>query len=128
MTSDIDEDLYDRVLQFVAKNLGFRTQEICKIQAYSRMYHDLGCDGVDGYELLEAFSKEFQVEMSEFNFDKHFGPELPFFPPLWLFWWIFQSEKLNEKGQFKKVPITVMDLYEAARSKKWPNMDDRKLE
>jgi hypothetical protein len=40
-------------------------------------------DGTDAVEFMEAFSKEFNVDMSEFEFDKHFGPEG--FSPLDLF-------------------------------------------
>lgn len=71
---------------------------------------------------------EFSVDMAQYKHDLHFGPELPFIPPLWLFWRIFTPEKLNAKGNWKTIPIRLIDLYEAAETRVWPIMDDRPKE
>lgn len=36
---------------------------------------DLGMDGDDGDEFMEAFSARFAVDLSAFPYDKYFGPE-----------------------------------------------------
>jgi len=122
---DIDQELYERVVQFVAKNTGYKKAEI---SPQSSMYHDLGCDGIDGEDLLVTFRDEFDVDISNFVFDRHFGPELPFNPFVWFYWKLCEPEKLNRRGQYKMVPITVMDLYKAAESKKFPDLSERPVE
>lgn len=117
-----DQALYERLLEFLLRETGHWRHELDPGRSF---YHDLGVDGQDGENLLLAFSNEFQVDMSQLKFERHFGPELPFFPLLWIYWRIFTPDRLNAKGQWKMVPITVLDLYRAAQSKIWPNMDDR---
>jgi acyl carrier protein len=122
---DIDQELYERVVQFVAKSRAYKKE---KIKPQSSMYHDLGCDGIDGQDLLADFRDEFDVDITNFAFDRHFGPELPLNPFVWIYWKICEPEKLTLRGQYKKVPITVMDLYEAAKSKKFPDLSERPVE
>ncbi len=122
-TLDIDDpELYDRVIQFVCSELGCYR---CDLSRDTSLYHDLGADGDDGDNIMVSFRDEFKVDMSQFKYDLHFGPEFPFIPPLWLYWRIFTPEKLNRKGQWKMVPITIFDLYQAAKTQVWPSMDGR---
>ncbi len=41
----------------------------------TRIEKDLGVTGDDAAELIEAFAKEFQVDVSHFKFHDYFGPE-----------------------------------------------------
>jgi hypothetical protein len=48
---------------------------------------------------------------------------------MWLYWLLFERDKLNARGTaWKKVPITVMDLYQAAKAKKFPDLSQRPAE
>ena len=73
----------------------------------------LGIDGDEAAEFMEVFRDTFSVDMSEFEFDKHFGPEAAFNPIVYIFWLLFDRDKL------KSIPITLRDLTEAAEKKKW---------
>jgi acyl carrier protein len=113
----IDEDLYDRVLVIVAKNRGRKKTDI---RAESRLLQDLGTDGMDADDLLAALGDAFDIDFSGFVFNRHFGPEG--WNPLELLQGLFEPETR------KKIPITVMDLYEAAKTRKFPDLSDRKPE
>lgn len=86
----------------------------------------LGVDGADGWELIESFGKELEVDLSGFAAAKHFGPEASanlFFPFSALIratlegLGILRKQEPNEARGL--TPITVRDLIEAAESKKW---------
>lgn len=120
---DIDDpDLYDRIIRLVCEELACYPGEL---SYETSLYHDIGADGDDAKNLMISFRDEFHVDMSQYKYDLHFGPEYPFIPPVWLFWRIFTPEKLNKKGQWKMVPITIFDLYQAAKTQVWPVMDHR---
>jgi acyl carrier protein len=125
VTTDIDQDLYDRVVGLIAEELGLKREQI---KPESRILHDFGCDGLDGDDLLAAFRDQFDVDISNVVFDRHFGPEggapNPFELLAWFCGLICGRDKLN-RGGHNKVPITVMDLYEAAKSKKFPDLSAR---
>jgi acyl carrier protein len=103
------EFIEDRVKELIADELAVRPEEL---GPGTRILHDLGADGMDGYELMERFRERFDVDMSEFQFGLHFGPEgcEPF---SLLYRLVFARDKL------KHVPITVNDLVEAAERGKW---------
>lgn len=62
---------------------------------------DLGLDGDDADEFLKAYSKKFQVDLSNFNFTKYFQPEgISFFQGLYS--WLFLKNK--------QIPLTISDL------------------
>ena len=90
------------VVRLIAKKTGLPTVQIFP---ESRLVHDLGIAGDDAGELLTEYSETFQVDMSEFDFAQYFSGEPHLF-------------KLAEG--LKLAPITVQDLVEAARQKKWP--------
>jgi acyl carrier protein len=114
MTSkDINEELYKSVVDFVKKRTGRK-----EIKPESRLFQDLGTDGQDADELMAAFRDQFGVDFTNFVFERHFGPEWSFNPFVWFYWMLFEREKLN-------IPISVMDLYEAAENKIFPDLSQR---
>jgi acyl carrier protein len=123
MTEENNDELYNRVLAMVRKHTGRKF-----ITAHSRLYQDLGADGTDAYELMVKLKEDFEVDMTNFVFENHFGAEHGFNPLVWIVWLLFEREKLNDKGAVKKIPITVLDLYESAKIKKWPEVGDKKPE
>jgi acyl carrier protein len=124
VNAEIDQALYDRIVAFVVRERGCGKDEI---KPESRMYHDLGCTGLDGEDLLTALRDQFDVDIANFVHKRHFGPEAtPGLSDLisWLLYMLLQRDKLKEIGD-KKVPLTVMDLYEAAKSKKFADLSAR---
>jgi len=64
---------------------------------------DLKIYGDDAYDLLVKYSKEFNVDISNFNFNKYFNSEID---GISLF-------ILNLFGRKKKIDLTIKDLKEA---------------
>ena len=67
---------FDRVRGLVSGQSGVPEAEI---SLDTRLFEDLGMDGDDGHELLEAFADEFGVDMSGMAPLNYFGDE----PPIW---------------------------------------------
>src|SRR3954462_15694735 len=100
-------DLEDRIRALVAEHTGVGPE---KIRPETDVVDDLRIYGDDVWELVEAFSREFSVEMAGFRWYHHSGPEGC--NPLWLFsppWWARQAH----------VPIRLSDLVESARRGTW---------
>jgi hypothetical protein len=58
-------------------------------------------------------AKEFEINPESVRFDRHFGPEAGFNPlgTLLPSWWRWRRERM---------PVTIADLIEAARTQNWP--------
>lgn len=74
-------DLVDRIRDCVKRECGVRSFEI--LLPTTRLSEDFGLYGVDAIEFLLGFAKEFQVDLSEMVFPRHFAQE--HFLPIWLF-------------------------------------------
>lgn len=112
--------LDESVMDFVAEFTGAKRQQLTPS---STLYGDLGVEGADGWELIEAFGQKFQVDLSAFRPERHFQPEgLPLYAPvLWLWWlisWPFRRWRSPE-DQAGLIPIRICNLIAAAQEKKW---------
>src|SRR4051812_45928259 len=107
----LDGDYDKWIIKMISDATGWHPDQIL---INSRLNHDLGIDG-DAAELLTEYAEAFAVDMSEFQFPRYFRNE----PHLLNFWrWI--------PGQGSKLmPITVRNLVEAAKRKKWKNEEGR---
>ena len=85
------------------------------IQPKTDVARDLGVDGDDAIDLLDQFSERFDVDLSNLNGSKYFGPEKGWNPILYLFDLI--TGKIEKE---KKEPLYVQYLIEAADQKAWP--------
>ena len=65
------ESLND-VITFVAEYWEVPKSELF---AETSVNEDLGMDGDDGLEFMEAFSQRFAVDLGAFPYDNYFGPE-----------------------------------------------------
>ncbi|MCA9815505.1 MAG: DUF1493 family protein [Cyanobacteria bacterium HKST-UBA01] len=120
----VDKSTYDRIVLLVEKHTGRKT-----INPDSRIQHDLGADGQDAYDLMVELQDKFDVDMTNFVFDRHFGPEAAWNPFVWIYWMICEREKLNKNcTAVKAIPVTVMDLYDAAKTRKFPDLSNREPE
>jgi hypothetical protein len=83
-----------------------------KVRPQADLFLDLGVDGDDAEDLLRRFREEFGVNLEALQFGRHFGPE-GFNPLVFLLpsWWRWKRER---------IPVTVADLVEAARTQTWP--------
>jgi acyl carrier protein len=99
------EDMALKVIAFVRRHTTASKQPL---DSSTQLARDLGMDGADAYEFLDAFAREFGVDMSSFEFARYFGPE-GLDPVLLL---------AKKKADLR--PINIGDLIEAAKSKTWP--------
>ena len=100
----------EQVKLFVAQQTEFK---IDKISLSTELGKDLGIDGDDAVELLENFSEKFQVDLSTFEFDKYFGMESGLNPVMWLISMLFGSSVYDLE------PLTIQDLVDSAKAKRW---------
>jgi len=98
------------VVSFVAAELRVERR---RVTPNARLTQDLGVDGADGWELIEAFGERFTVDLSAFAPSLHFGPEAGPNPFVWLYWLARPSARP------RSVPITVEDLTAAAERGTW---------
>src|SRR5438067_2263147 len=70
--ASMNESLTSEVIHFVAQKTGITSE---RITAETTLFGDLGVDGDDARELFRAFSEQFHVNLSGFQFARHFGNE-----------------------------------------------------
>ena len=115
---EIDPELYTRVKALIAEQTWVSEEELTPD---THLAEDLGIAGDDGYELLEAFCETFEIEnMSEIEPYDYFGPEAldPFYVYVFLYYWVFNREKLNEP-YYSLMPLYLRDLVKSAEAKRW---------
>ena len=112
---ELNPGLYARVKALVVEQTGASEK---KINPDARLEDDLGITGDDGYELLEAFCEEFEIQnMCEIDPYEYFAPEgcNPFEVYVALYHLIFDREKLDDS----RTPLTLRDLVKSAEAKRW---------
>ena len=110
----MNDDLFSQIRHFTAEELRV---DPAIVGLQTRLQHDLGVDGADGWEFIEAFGTRFSVDLTGFRSTRYFGPEAGPNPFLWLWWSVTRSWPALE-------PITLADLVEAARSGRWITSGD----
>lgn len=83
-----------------------------RIQPQHRLNFDLGVDGDDAVELLQAYMEKFHVNMRGFDFHRYFGDEAP----LSLF---LLLRRLFAGGEKPTEPLFVRDLVRLAQLGHW---------
>ncbi|MBR0707307.1 DUF1493 family protein [Bradyrhizobium liaoningense] len=101
-----DAELLESLLSFVQTETLTRKQ----ITPATDIAWDLGVDGDDAHEFICRFADQFNVDMSEFDFDMYFGGEG------------FDLIGLIKSlvGRKTKAPMTVELLFAAAKERRWP--------
>ena len=109
----VNDDLGERVKKFLSKEISVKENSI---KSSDRLFHDLGVDGDDAYELLQHYSVAFNVDLTQFEFSDYFGEE----GTGSLLGYI---DRLFSTGQARamKKPITVEDLIVSAKLGVCPN-------
>src|SRR5687768_5157165 len=108
MSPSTPSELRETVMQIVADHSAAARD---KIRDDTRIVEDLHLDGDDVVELVERVATTFGVDLANYRWYHHHGPEGC--NPLWLIfppWWMRKT----------RIPIRVSDLIEAARSRVWP--------
>ena len=109
----------EKVVAFVAD---FTRYPADRIMPQTSLFGDIGIDGDDGDEILAAFMNQFDVDMRACR-PVHFGVEgfVPWAPLHWIHQaWLARTEKSSTpESRAGLVPITVQDLIESAKAKRW---------
>ena len=77
---------------------------------------DLGMDGDDGVEFMDAFSVRFNVDLTEFPHDKYFGPEASATPISFISAFI---RRLTTGRWTNLRPLTLRQLADAVENGRW---------
>ena len=62
----------DYVVRAVARKVGLALEQV---SPQSRLFQDLGLAGDDAAELLDEFSREYKIDLSNFDFSTYFPSE-----------------------------------------------------
>lgn len=117
LQEELNPELYARVKTFVAE---FWSTSEEKLNPNTLLADDLGIAGDDGYELLEAFCEEFEIQnMCEVVPSEYFGTEgFNIFEIYVVFYyWIFDRKKFDDYGV--DTSLTLRDLVKSADAKRW---------
>jgi acyl carrier protein len=87
-----------KVIYFLSEFSGFQVNQI---NLKTELNKDLGIDGDDAIELINLFSKNFNVKIDSFDFKKRFNPEYPLY------------FKIFVRREFELLSITVNDLIQS---------------
>ena len=99
------------IREFVSREIGV---PVARLKPESRLLHDLGVDGDDAGDLFQHFSARFHVDISAFQFARHFGPEAGFNPLHFIYCRLFARHREQDD-----LPVTIQDLAEAAEAGVW---------
>ncbi|MBJ7539668.1 DUF1493 family protein [Marinomonas transparens] len=104
-----NEDIASSVTVYLSE---FCSIDLSKIKNDSELVKDLHIEGDDGIELIDSFSKRFNVDMTSFSASEYFVQESSFNP-------IFSIWKLVFRKNDLLKPLYVKDLIESAALKRW---------
>lgn len=110
------ERLHAAVFGFVALELLFPTE---RLQLSTTLQQDIGLDGADGPRFINAFAERFNVNLEHFRDEVYFGPKQGDRPIADLLKLVFRRKDVPKRQ------ITMADLMEAARQKKWSPLDPK---
>ena len=108
MTGDIEQ----QVRKFVSDFWGVKLE---RLKPETRLEKDLGMTGLDGLDFLEKFSERFNIDMTECDPSKHFGPE-GCNPLLLLLSLLYKPAWMENLDRY---PVTIDHLVRVAETKWW---------
>lgn len=73
------ENIEERVMAIIVEETGFPRP---KLSTATRIERDIGCTGDDAHDLLVRLKDEFDIDMSGFDFYRHFDGEGQNMPPV----------------------------------------------
>ncbi|MEL6606647.1 MAG: DUF1493 family protein [Bacteroidota bacterium] len=108
-----ETQLFEEIKSFIITNYWDLRKGLTR---ETRILHDLRIAGDDAEELLEAFSERFQVDLSDFEFERYF--DLEGVDPIGLSILIrkLRGDKIPKKSSHS---LTLGDLEQAAINGKW---------
>lgn len=107
LAPDLPEDpVMQQLLQLLHEEIGLPKHKTIRLQ--TSLNFDLGCDGTEAKQLMEALEQEFALDLGDYDTYRYFNP--PGFD-------VFL--KRRAKGRGEKVPLTIGMLYLAIKTHSW---------
>lgn len=104
------EELLGRFKRLLAQFVPDSPQHV---DASTRINHDVGLSGDDAEEFLHAFSEQFRVDLTDFNFNRYFADEPHLLTPL------FAVIRLVRTVRIGREPLPVERFIRAVQCGKW---------
>jgi len=101
-----DDHTMHLLMQLLHEELGLPERKTISLS--TSINFDLGCDGTDARQLMEALEEQFGIDFVDYDAYRYFQPEG--FDVLL---------KRRAKGRGEKVPLTIGMLYQAVKSQRW---------
>ena len=107
-----DDQTMHLLMQLLHEELGLPERKT--ISLTTSINFDLGCDGADARQLMEALEEQFGIDFGDYDAYRYFHPD-----------GFDVSLKRRAKGRGDKVPLTIDMLYQAINTQRW---DTQQLE
>jgi len=101
-----EDPVMQQLLQLLHEEIGLPKHKTIRLQ--TSLNFDLGCDGSEAKQLMEALEQEFVLDLGDYDTYRYFNP--PVFD-------VFL--KRRAKGRGNKVPLTIGMLYLAIKTHSW---------
>ena len=101
-----EDSVMQQLLQLLHEEIGLPKHKTIRLQ--TSINFDLGCDGSEAKQLMDALEQEFALDLGDFDTYRYFNP--PGFD-------VFL--KRRAKGRGEKVPLTIGMLYLAIKTHRW---------
>ncbi len=107
LAPNVPEDpVMQQFLQLLHEEIGLPKHKTLRLQ--TSINFDLGCDGAEAKQFMEAVEEEFALDMSDYDAYRYFHP--PVFD-------VFLKHRA--KGRGEKIPLTIGMLYLAIKTHSW---------
>ena len=101
-----DDPEMQQLLQLLHEEIGLPKHKTIRLQ--TAINFDLGCDGAEAKQFMEAVEQEFDFDLGDYDAYRYFNP--PVFD-------VFLKHRA--KGRGEKVPLTIGMLYLAIKTHSW---------
>jgi hypothetical protein len=105
-----DDHTMHLLMQLLHEELGLPERKTISLS--TSINFDLGCDGADARNLMEALEEQFGIDFIDYDAYRYFQPEG---------FDVFQ--KRRAKGRGDKVPLTIGMLYQAIKVQRWETQE-----
>ncbi|VVN77226.1 DUF1493 family protein [Pseudomonas fluorescens] len=105
-----DDQAMRRLMQLLHEELGLPERKTISLQ--TSINFDLGCDGADAEQLMEALTEHFTLDLIDYDAYCYFQPK-GYDPFL----------KRRAKGRGDKLPLTIGMLYGAIKAQRWETQE-----
>ncbi|SCZ35141.1 MULTISPECIES: DUF1493 family protein [unclassified Pseudomonas] len=105
-----DDPVMRQLMELLHEEIGLPEHKTIRLG--TAINFDLGCDGADARQLIEALEERFAIDLVDYDAYRYFQPEG---------FDVFQ--KRRAKGRGNKMPLTIGMLYKAIKAQRWDTQE-----